>query len=169
MKVSIIIVHYKVKTELFACLNSIKNSYPNISYEVIVVDNDEEKIIYKELRKNFPQVKYIPNDNKGFGQGNNIGAKYARGQYLFFLNPDTILQFGALNILVEFLEKNPKAGIVAPLLLDSQKNPYPLQGTGKLGIIEGVVAYSALNKFSKNPISRKFWLLDWDKKTYKGG
>lgn len=43
--ISIIIVNYRVKKELFDCLESIYKSKPKVKFEVIVVDNDEEKII----------------------------------------------------------------------------------------------------------------------------
>ena len=54
--ISIIIVHYKVKKELFSCLDSIIASHPKTSYEIIVVDNDEMKTIESELKKKFPKV-----------------------------------------------------------------------------------------------------------------
>src|SRR3989338_3024630 len=87
--VSVIIVHYHVKKELIACLESITSSMPRTSYEIIVVDNDDRKTIYKDLKNKFADIIYITNKNKGYGEGNNAGAKYARGEYLFFLNPDT--------------------------------------------------------------------------------
>src|SRR5437868_5310985 len=98
--VSIITINYHVGKQLFESIQSIITSKPKTPYEIIVVDNDEEKTIEKELRKKFPKVTYIPNSNKGFGQGNNIGAKYARGEYLFFLNPDTKVYHGTIDNLV---------------------------------------------------------------------
>src|SRR3989344_3100604 len=87
---SIIIVHYKVKDELFNCIKSILNSKPKTKYEIIVVDNDEENIIEKDLKDRYPKVRYIKTPkNIGFGAGCNLGAKFAKGNYLFFLNPDT--------------------------------------------------------------------------------
>src|ERR1051326_4423493 len=147
MKLSIIIVHYKVKQELFDCLLSIKNSKVSPSYEVIVVDNDEEEIIEADLLKKFPWVRYCKSPgNIGFGAGNNLGAQYAKGEYLFFLNPDTRIQKNAINNLVEFLDKNKQTAIIAPLLLDRNNNVYPLQGTEELTPIRGIVALSFLNK-----------------------
>lgn len=167
--ISIIIVHYKAKKELFSCLNSIIASHPKTSYEIIVVDNDEKKTIESELKKRFLQVEYIKSPkNLGYGAGNNLGAKYAHGDYLFFLNPDTHVQKGAIDNLVKFAEKNKKLGVVAPLLLDEDKNPYEFQGTQRLMPSRAIVVYSFFNSwFPHNPISRKFWLKDWDKKHAK--
>ncbi|MBU4017102.1 glycosyltransferase, partial [Patescibacteria group bacterium] len=114
--VSVIIVNYHVRKELSACIESIISSKPKTPYKIIVVDNDEEKSIRKELQKRFPKVIYIPNANKGFGQGNNAGAMRAKGDYLFFLNPDTKLLNNNIDILIDFLNNHKKAAIVAPLL-----------------------------------------------------
>ena len=64
IQVSIIIVNYKVKDKLYACIQSIYNSKPKNDFEIIVVNNDEDKIIAKELLKKFPNVKYIKSDKK---------------------------------------------------------------------------------------------------------
>lgn len=169
MKVSIIIVYYRVKKGLFECINSIKNSTPKIPYEVIVVDNDEEQPIEKDLKKVFPHVRYIKSPtNIGYGAGNNLGASIARGELFFFLNPDTKIIGNAIDTLVTFYEKNKDIGIVAPLLFDTHKKPYPLQGSTQLKPLEGIIALSFLNTwFPGNPISEKYFLKGWNKKDIK--
>src|SRR5690348_15812364 len=113
--VSIIIVHYHVKKELFACLESLKKMKTKTSFEVIVVDNDERKTIKNSLKKKYPFVRYIESpENNGFGAGNNRGANTAKGKYLFFLNPDTEVFSNTLDKLVEFIEGHKSVGIVAP-------------------------------------------------------
>lgn len=165
--ISIIIVNYKVKEKLFACLNSIYESKPGFKFEIIVVDNDENKTISKDLKKRFPQVKYLPNENKGFGQGNNVGAKKAKGEFFFFLNPDTILYKGCIDLLVQYLNKHKQVAIVAPLLFDSEKKLIPLQGARNLTPLNAIFAFSFISKmFPNNNIARKYWMLDqWDKST----
>lgn len=166
IKLSIIIVHYKVKKELFECIKSIQKTRSKIPYEIIIVDNDEKKIIEHELKKIFPEVKYIKAlGNIGFGAGNNLGAKHAKGNLLFFLNPDTFVFPQAIDILANFLLKEKNYAVVAPLLLDNSNNIYPQQGSQELGVLEGIVALSFLNKlFPNNYISRKYFLVLWDKK-----
>jgi len=161
--ISIIIVQYHVKEELLDCIQSIKDSKPKAICEIIVVDNDEKKTIKKDLLKRFPKVIYIPNTNKGFGQGNNVGVKYAKGEFLFFLNPDTIVFKETIDILVSFLKKNKKAGVVAPFLLHDDKNPFEQQGVKELTPMRAVFALSLLNKlFPNNPVSKKYFI-QWDK------
>lgn len=166
--VSIIIVNYHVKEELFRCIESVIASKAKISYEIIVVDNDETVRIKKELQKKFPKVIYSKSPgNIGFGAGNNRGAKLAKGEYLFFLNPDTIVYPHILDNLVAFLKKEKDAGIVAPLLLDMKKKPYQ-QGTLELTPWRALFSLSIINKFfPHNPVAKQYWLMDWDKKTPK--
>lgn len=167
MKVSIIIVNYHVKKELLACIASIYTSKPQATFEVIVVDNDERKTIEKDLKKQFPKVVYIANENKGFGQGNNIGANQAKGEYFFFLNPDTIVHPEAIDHLVGFLQKKKDVGIVAPLLLGKDGKPYQ-QGTQKLTPLRAFFSLSFIHKmFPKNKVARDYLLLDWDRKSVK--
>lgn len=163
-KLSIISVHYRAKEELFSCLESIYESQPEVAYEVIVVDNDERQTIKKKLKQKYPWVKYVRSPgNIGFGRGNNLGAKETSGKYLFFLNPDTLVKRGAIDILMRGMEeKSP--GIIAPQLLNKDGKIYPFQCTGKLTPMTALIALSVLNKlFPNNPVCSKFWLSDWDK------
>lgn len=167
--VSIIIVHYRAKEELFNCLSSLKASSPYSPYEVIVVDNDEKKVIEEELRSRFRWVSYIATaKNCGFGAGNNIGAGKARGKFLFFLNPDTVVLPRSIDNLIQFLSKQRKVAIVAPLLFNNDGKKYDLQGSTQLTPLEGIVCLSFINKlFPNNPISKKYFLSAWDKKSLK--
>lgn len=167
--ISIVIVYYRAKKELFDCIQSVRASKPKMPYEVIVVDNDEQKTIKKELFGRFPFVTYIASSgNIGFGAGNNLGVSKSRGEFLFFLNPDTLIEVNTLETLYEFIKKDNRIGIVAPLLLGERGLPLSLQGFTELTPVEGVVSHSFINRyFPNNPVSRKYFLLDWDKKAPK--
>jgi GT2 family glycosyltransferase len=70
--------------------------------------------------QDFPHVRLIRNaDNVGFARGSNQAAQQARGQYLFFLNNDTIVPREALSRLVAFARANPRAGLIGPRLCDA--------------------------------------------------
>ena len=91
MDVSIIIVNYNTKELTLQCLNSIFKQTIKIEYEIIVVDNASVDGSQKIIKEYYPKVILIENkENFGFGIANNIGAKYAQGKYLFFLNSDNI-------------------------------------------------------------------------------
>jgi N-acetylglucosaminyl-diphospho-decaprenol L-rhamnosyltransferase len=169
LKLSIIIVNYHVKKELFNCITSILNSAQDVLLEIIVVDNDEKKIIKKELLKKFPKVNYIESPkNLGYGAGNNLGAKQARGDFLFILNPDTEIIEGNISTLIDFLRNNKKIGLVAPLLIDKNNNPYELQGTKELTPKRAIFSLSILSKiFPKNKIYNDYYNYSWNKSKSK--
>ncbi len=165
IQVSIIIVNYKVEKELVVCISSIINSKPKVSFEIIVVDNDSVSSLKETLQK-ISYVRYIKSeDNIGFGAGNNLGAKAAKGDFLFFLNPDTIVKKNSMDILFNFVRNNFKVGMTAPLLLDASGNIYPKQGSNEYDLKSAMVTSSFINKiFPNNPISKKFFHKDWDRK-----
>lgn len=154
---------------MFGCLEAIWELHSKLNCEIIVVDNDEKKSIEKELKTKFSWVKYIKSPgNIGFGAGNNLGVKHTKGEFLFFLNPDTKVLKGSIDRLLKFLLKNKNAGIVAPLLLDKNSRPYQLQGTQELTPFKAFFALSFVNKiFPNNPVSKRFWLSTWNKKTIR--
>jgi len=115
--VSIIIVNYNGKTHLEKCLPSVsKSSYAK--YEVILVDNNSIDSSLEFVQKNYPSVSVIKLDNNyGFAEPNNIGAKSAKGELLLFLNNDTITTPDFIAELVNAAKENPKIAIFQSLLL----------------------------------------------------
>jgi len=122
MKLSIIIVSWNVKNELLNCIRSIENNRPKCRYEIIVVDNASNDGTAEFIESSYPFIKLIKNtDNKGFASANNQGAANCLGEYLLFLNPDTIVLPGSLNRLVEFLDGNPDVCMCGPRILNEDK------------------------------------------------
>lgn len=114
VEVSIVIVNWNSKEFIENCLLSI----PEGDYEVIVVDNGSDDGSADFIEKRFPHTKLIRNStNRGFAVACNQGASIARGEYIFFLNPDTILQKDSLKKLVEFARSQARLGAVGPRLM----------------------------------------------------
>lgn len=112
MDVSIIIVNYNTNNLLKDCIYSINEKTVGLDYEIIVVDNNSIEKPDLMLNSNFPNVIYIQSgDNIGFGRANNLGVKYAKGKYLFFLNSDTILVNNPIKILFDFMEEETSYNI----------------------------------------------------------
>jgi len=116
---SIVIVNWNTKEYLAKCLSSIyKNNFPTL-LEVIVVDNASKDDSSEMVRKKYPWVKLIANKkNKGFAGGNNQGWKKSKGKYILFLNPDAMVHSNCLQIMVDFMEKNPQAGACSAKLVN---------------------------------------------------
>lgn len=87
---SIIIINYRQKEFTQNCVNSVYDQIRSDKFEVIIINNSPEDDL-SGLEKKFDNVKIIPNSNRGFSQANNLGAAKSEGEYLFFLNADTLM------------------------------------------------------------------------------
>lgn len=120
MILSIIIVNYNTTEHVKLCLKSLSEFLQINSSEIIIVDNNSPNRNIEKLSEEFPEVRFIFRKiNDGFGGGCNEGVKNASGEYLLFLNPDTILFDDSIILLLKFLENNIDAGIVSGLLTDN--------------------------------------------------
>lgn len=118
-KVSVVIVHWRVRKLLELCLGSIYKQIDPEEVEVIVVDNDSQDGTSEMLMVEFPKVKTIAlGQNKGFAYANNLGIKIAHGQLIYLLNPDTVIGDGFFAKSMKYMAENPGVSIVGPLLLN---------------------------------------------------
>ena len=116
--VSIIIPHHNNKDILLDCLKSIyQSSYQN--FEIIIVDNASSDDSINHVHVNYPEVIIIKSlKNLGYAGGCNLGAKDATGDYLFFLNNDTVLDHNCISKLVDKLRSDSKISSVQPKILN---------------------------------------------------
>ena len=119
MQLSIVIVSYNVKYFLEQCLSSVKLAINNIQAEVIVIDNCSTDSTIEYLEPKFSFAKFIKNkENFGFGKANNLALKLCKGEYVLFLNPDTILPENILKECLYFFQSNNNAGAIGVQMLD---------------------------------------------------
>jgi GT2 family glycosyltransferase len=117
IRVSVILVSYNSRGDLMRCLPTL---LPSITPqdEVIVVDNASSDGSADWIELTYPQILLIrSSENLGFGGGNNLGARNANGNYLAFLNPDTVVEHGWLDALVAVLENEPAVGLATSKIL----------------------------------------------------
>jgi GT2 family glycosyltransferase len=118
-KVSVLILTYNNLLLNQLCLESIfaNTDYPN--FEVVVVDNastDGTPDWLKKRAATHSNLRLILNsENRGFAAGNNQAAREASGEYLIFLNNDTVVTQGWIERLLDHLRRNPDAGLVGPV------------------------------------------------------
>ncbi|MFC1625530.1 glycosyltransferase family 2 protein [Patescibacteria group bacterium] len=125
---SIVIVNYKSKDYLKKCLISVFKSLKGINTEIFVVENDSQDGSYEMVEKHFPKVNLIASPNMGFGAGNNIAMKKAKGRYVLLLNPDTeILKKDMFAQMISWMDTHPKVGVSSCCLLNTDRS---IQGTG---------------------------------------
>lgn len=123
LDLTVVVVSWNTRDLLDRSLETLKEDLErssNLETEVYVVDNDSKDGSAAMVAEKHGWATLIANDdNLGFAKANNQVLRQAKGRYVLLLNPDTEVEPGALKTLIEFLEAHPKAGIVAPQLLNS--------------------------------------------------
>ncbi len=119
MKVTVLIVTMNPRERLGACLDSLK-AKTRLPFEVRVAAHRCKPEDVAWLRGAYPWISVVESDGsaRGFAENNNLAAKGARGEYLFLLNDDTVLDTDAVDRLAALLDARPDAGIASPYLLN---------------------------------------------------
>ena len=131
--VSIITINYNQPLVTAAMLQSI-TQLTYLNYEVIVVDNASPTQSSANLKTTFPFITHITCPvNLGFAGGNNIGLLYAKGDYVFFINNDTVLTPDLLTTMVNYLQLHPNVGIACPKI-KYFSSPTIIQYAGAVGL-----------------------------------
>jgi len=154
MLLSVIIVNYNVKYFLEQCLHSVQKSCAGIDVEIIVADNNSTDGSRAYLEDNFINVKFIWNsDNIGFAKANNLALEKATGNFILFLNPDTIVAEDCIEKCLHFFELNKAAGAIGIRMVDGSGNflkeskrafPSPLTSLFKLSGLSGLFPRSKI-------------------------
>jgi GT2 family glycosyltransferase len=169
MDLSVIIVNYNAAPYLERCLTSIESHLSGITYEVCVVDNASTDCSRMLIGDRFPRVQLVANDrNLGFAAGVNRGLEKTHGRYVLWLNPDAEILNGGMSELLRYLDREPKAGIIGPQIVD-------LDGGIQLSCrtfpsYRTVLChrYSLLTRLiPQNRYSREYLHTDWDHATIR--
>jgi GT2 family glycosyltransferase len=161
---SIIIVNYNVKLLLEACLNSVTQAIKNIEAEVIIVDNASSDNSTGYLQPIFPLFQFISNPvNEGFAKANNKAIVIAKGEYILFLNPDTVVPEDCFHKCISFMNSHESAGAAGVKMLNGKGEflkeskrgfPSPMVSFWKMTGLTGM--------FPRSPVFSKYYLGDLD-------
>lgn len=176
MKLSIIIINYNLSAEIEECIKSVQpvlQNIENFEWEIIIVDNNSPDKKLTEIENKFKQNNirfYYLSENVGFGKGCNYGFSKASGEFICFLNPDTIITQNIFSPVLDLLKSDTSIGIVGPK--QQIKNPFfdfsagfspniifeifNLFGAGIF--IEGFLVF-CLTKIKKNRLINVNWIL----------
>ncbi len=123
-RLSVIISTYNSTEDLDSCLESIEQHSSGLDYELIVVDNNSPDRSCLELQKKYPAVSFhFLNSNDGFGAANNYGLRCASGDYILFLNPDTILLENTFKLGIDYLNSHPSVGALSFMVVHPNGDP----------------------------------------------
>lgn len=120
---SIIIVTYNSEKEIGGCLRSVI-AQTHDDDEIIVVDNastDRTVSILKTFGESADVIKC--ESNTGYARGNNIGFRKARGKYVLLLNPDAVVDAGAIEKMIDYLEYHSEVTVLAPQVCNPDGSP----------------------------------------------
>lgn len=122
MLASIVTLNYKKKDLTISCINSLQEQFANEftknEMEVIIVDNDSQDASVSAIReeikkKKFENMQVIANSsNSGFGAGCNVGAKASKGEFIIFLNNDTLVKDKGLLKMAQYAKEHPEVAIL---------------------------------------------------------
>ena len=156
---SLVIVNYNTCIFLQACLRSIYRSEGQVTYEVIVVDNNSSDGSTAMLYDKFPQTQVIANSrNYGFAKACNQGISSVSGRYVVIMNSDIELLPNTLAIFDHYFNvcrPDPRIGLVGCKILNQD-------GTLQYSIGKFPTICSTIADFFKPPDQRKYELSGYD-------
>ncbi len=103
------------------CLYTTMNAIKGLEAEVVVVDNASKDGSMEYLPPLFPAVRFMHNEaNLGFAKANNQALAVCRGEFVLFLNPDTLIAEDSLDKCLDYMNRNPQAGALGVRMLDGR-------------------------------------------------
>lgn len=121
LQLSIIIVNFRVRYFLEQCLYSVQRASQGIGLEIFVVDNHSADGSINYLQPLFPSVQFMENNtNLGFAKANNQALLRCTGEYVLFLNPDTLLAEDSLVKMLNHLNSHPHAAALGVRMVDGR-------------------------------------------------
>ncbi len=151
MKFSVVTVDYRSWPYTLRCIDSLYGTGYR-DFEVVVVDNDQGTP---------PEMPYparlIRNpENVGFARACNQGVAVSTGEYVLFINPDTLVKRGFFESLEKFFDENPKAGVAGPKVVDGEGR-LQLSARKELSPVSGLLGRTSLltRLFPKSPLVKR--------------
>jgi GT2 family glycosyltransferase len=121
---AIVIVSYNTRSDLENCLQSLHDHPPQVSHEIVVVDNASRDGSVDAVRARWPDVTLLAlTSNLGFAAANNAGIRRTESELILLLNSDTIVPEGAIDRLIAALHDLPGASVVGPKIVDGDGHP----------------------------------------------
>ena len=100
-------------------MKSLKETTANLDTEILVIDSTVSHKARDLIKENHPNIKYLPfKENLGYARGVNIGIQNSSGKYILVLNPDVIVTDGAIDKMLNYVQKHADIGMLGPRVLN---------------------------------------------------
>ena len=110
MKLSIIIPVYNVEQYIEKCILSLEQQdIPQEQYEIIIINDgspDKSRDVILKLMKQYSNIVFIDQENKGVSMARNAGMDRAKGKYLLFIDPDDYVEQSSFTRILTHADKN---------------------------------------------------------------
>jgi hypothetical protein len=172
MDLSVVVVTYRSREHVLACLNSLAAGVRSrdadvLEWECVVIDNDSHDGTPELVEREAPWVRVVRTGaNLGYAKAVNRGFAQTSGALVLVLNPDCVWREGAIHELIAWLREHPRCGIAAPRILNPDGSleysvrAYPSPSAFLFN------RYSLLTRlWPGNPWTRRYLLSDWDHRT----
>ncbi|HWM62706.1 MAG TPA: glycosyltransferase family 2 protein [Solirubrobacterales bacterium] len=136
---SVIVVTHNGREMALTTLHSALAATGDASVEWLVVDAASGDGTPDAIERDFPQVRVLRRDNRGFAASNNVALERARGRYVLLLNPDVEIRSGTFGDLVAAMDARPELGLASVVLRGAdgelqasiRRFPSPLRSLGE--------------------------------------
>ncbi|WP_127792772.1 glycosyltransferase family 2 protein [Agromyces sp. LHK192] len=140
----IVIVTYASRDLITHCLDSLFDNEPAVPFRVLVVDNDSPDGTAEAVRSAYPRVEVIARaSNDGFAVANNVALRRSTAPYVLVLNPDTRLEPGTIDHLIDVMERDATIGVIGCRLLTA----------------DGTLDHAAKRSFPSPVVAAKYFAL----------
>ena len=161
IELSVSVISYRTPVLLKQCLEALEAERTSVDMDVTVVDNASGDGSADMVADQFPWARIIRNRrNVGFGAAHNQALRRATGRYWLVLNSDAAPRPGALRVLVDFLEANPRVAVAGPRLrypdgtVQPSRRRFPTVATL-------FVESTQIQRFiPRNPVLQRYYLAD---------
>ncbi len=158
---SVLVVTYNSAAFVGECLDSVSATVGGHSFEVVVADNASTDGVVELLARSYPSARVIEmGANTGFACANNAALAVSSGRHVLLLNGDAVVQPGALDAMVDFLDAHPECGAVAPRLLNTDGSD---QGTARSFPTPAAAVFGR-----RSPLTRLFPRNRWSSRYLSG-
>jgi len=161
IELSVSVIAYRTPVLLKRCLEALEAERSSVGIDVTVIDNASGDGSADMVADQFPWVRIIRNrQNVGFGAAHNQALRHATGRYWLVLNSDAAPRPGALRVLVDFLQANPRVAVAGPGLrypdgtVQPSRRRFPTVATL-------FVESTQIQRFiPRNPVLQRYYLAD---------
>lgn len=154
---SVLIVTYRSRLDIDACLTSVRAAVHGLSAEIVVIDNASGDGTVERPRAHEGVRVIACETNRGFAGGINAGLRASSGRYVLWVNPDGHLTGGRLAAVIDWMDAHPDAGIAGGLVCNPDGTPQPsARRFPSYGAALGHRSSWLTRRFPGNPWTRQY-------------